>query len=64
MVIQNLLKNIDKAKKMIVEIVKNMPRERSCGCQDALKHAIITDPKLIPDKTKKDLKIIIGKYIK
>lgn len=64
MVIQNLLKNIENAKKIISAVVKNLKPERNCGCQDALKYAIITDKKLIPDKVKKDLAIIIGKYIK
>ena len=63
MVIQNLAKNIDNAKKILVQVVKNLPRARGCSCKDALKYAIITDKKLIPEKTRKDLKIIIGKYI-
>ncbi|MFA5155882.1 MAG: S-methyl-5'-thioadenosine phosphorylase [Candidatus Omnitrophota bacterium] len=62
MVIQNLFKNVDNAKKIIREFVKNMPQERSCGCGFALKDAIVTDRKLIPAKVKKDLKIFIGKY--
>jgi 5'-methylthioadenosine phosphorylase len=64
MVISNLLKNVDNAKRIIYSVIKNLPEERSCGCGEALKHAIITDKKLIPAKVKKDLKIIIGKYIK
>ena len=32
--------------------------------KDALKYAIITDKKLIPAKAKKDLDIIIGKYLR
>lgn len=64
MVIQNLLKNIENAKRILSAIIKNTPRERNCDCKDALKYAIITDKKLIPDKIKKDLDIIIGKYVK
>lgn len=64
MVIQNLLKNIENAKKIISQVIKNLNPKRNCGCGDALKYAIITDKKLIPDKVKKDLDIIIGKYIK
>lgn len=63
MVIQNLVKNIDNAKKTIVELVKRIPQKRECSCKDTLQYAIITDKKLIPEKTKKDLKIIIGKYL-
>jgi 5'-methylthioadenosine phosphorylase len=63
MVIQNLSKNVDNAKKILSLVVKNLPKERSCACADALKYAIITDKKLIPAKFRKDLSIIIGKYI-
>jgi len=62
-VIQNLLKNIENAKKIISRVIKDLPAERNCSCKDALKYAIITDKKLIPSKVKKDLDIIIGKYV-
>ena len=64
MIIQNLQNNIENARKMIVSIVKSMPEKRVCSCGEALKYAIMTDKKVIPEKTKKDLDIIIGKYIK
>ncbi len=63
MIISNLQSNIGNAKKIIGAAIKNLPEERSCSCKDALKYAIITDRKLIPQKTKRDLKLIIGKYI-
>jgi len=63
MVIQNLLKNIENAKRLASTVIKNMPSKRKCSCKDALKYAIITDKKLIPAQVKKDLDIIIGKYI-
>ena len=62
MVINNLTKNIENAKKIIRAIVRGVPGGRSCACKDALAHAIMTDRKLIPAKMKKDLKPIIGKY--
>lgn len=64
MVIQNLLNNVDNAKKILSIAIKNLPEKRSCACGNALKYAIITDTKLIPAKVKQDLGIIIGKYIK
>lgn len=64
MVIQNLSKNIDNAKKIISMVIRNIPEERNCACREALKYAIITDKKFIPDKVKKDLDIIIGKYVR
>ena len=64
MVISNLLKNIENAKKIISRLIRDIPEERTCGCKDALRHAIMTDKKRIPAKTKKDLEVIIGKYVK
>jgi 5'-methylthioadenosine phosphorylase len=63
-IINNLNKNIENAKKILARTIRDLPSSRSCQCKDALKYSIITDKKLIPAKIKKDLKIIIGKYIK
>ncbi|MBU1998385.1 MAG: S-methyl-5'-thioadenosine phosphorylase [Candidatus Omnitrophota bacterium] len=64
MVIKSLCKNIDNSKKILSSLIRNLPEARICSCQDALKFAIVTEKKYIPEKTKKELKIIIGKYIK
>ena len=63
MVIDNLKKNIENSKKILTLAIKNIPQARSCPCAHALKNAIVTDKKFIPKKTKKDLEIIIGKYV-
>jgi 5'-methylthioadenosine phosphorylase len=63
MVIGNLLKNVENSQRIILETIKNLAAERRCACKDTLKHAIVTDRKLIPAKLKKDLKVIIGEYI-
>jgi hypothetical protein len=36
---------------------------RECKCATALKYAVVTNKKLMPKKTKKDLEIFIGKYL-
>ncbi len=56
--------NIETSKAIIREAVKMLPTERTCGCGEALRNAIMTPEKLIPAKTKKDLALIIGKYMK
>ncbi|MFH1782685.1 MAG: S-methyl-5'-thioadenosine phosphorylase [Candidatus Omnitrophota bacterium] len=63
MVIANLTKNVENAKRLIKAVVPELAKERACECKDALKYAIITDRKLIPETTKKKLDIIIGKYM-
>ncbi len=64
MIIRNLHKNVENAKKILSVAIKNIQPQRSCACKDALKYAIITDRKFISSKLKKGLNIIIGKYIK
>lgn len=63
MVIQNLIKNVNNAKKVIGLLIPQIPKNRACRCKDALKDAIITDRKIIPEAIKKKLRPIIGKYI-
>jgi 5'-methylthioadenosine phosphorylase len=52
------------AKSAIRQAIKHLPQERECLCASALKYALITGKKFIPEKTKKDLQPIIGKYIR
>jgi 5'-methylthioadenosine phosphorylase len=63
-VIRNLLANATIAKQAIQNLVPTLPAERGCACQDALRDAIITNRDAIPDKVKKDLGLLIGKYVK
>jgi len=51
------------AKSVIRTALKHLPEKRDCLCATALKYALITNKKLIPEKTKKDLEPIIGKYL-
>ena len=64
MVISNLKKSIQTAKKILRHAIINLPVKKECVCGRALENAIITAPELIPEKARKDLDIIIGKYIK
>ena len=64
MVISNLQKNVNNAKKIISKVIQGLGSKRECSCGQALKFAIVTDRKLIPLKVKQDLNIIIGKYVK
>lgn len=56
--------NIETSKGMIRQAVSMLSEERTCGCCDSLRNAIMTPEKLIPAKVKKDLAPIIGKYMK
>jgi 5'-methylthioadenosine phosphorylase len=62
-IIATLVQNAENAQKVLREAVRAMPEGRNCKCGAALKHALVTDLKLVPKPTKKKLKAIIGKYI-
>src|SRR5579863_81444 len=62
-IIATLNQNASNAQNVVREAVKTMPAERKCKCGSALAHSLITDFKLVPNKTKKNLAAIIGKYL-
>jgi 5'-methylthioadenosine phosphorylase len=62
MVIANLMKNADAAKKIVKLAIPRIPATTTCGCDSALKNAIMTDKKLWPAATKKRLAAVVQKY--
>jgi 5'-methylthioadenosine phosphorylase len=63
-IVATLNQNAENARKVLRAAVRDMPAERSCKCGAALKHALITDLKLVPPATKKRLASIIDKYLR
>ncbi len=55
--------NADNASKVVRAAVATMPADKSCGCVDALKYAILTDRKVIPAETRQKLSILLDKYL-
>ena len=64
MVVKRLQENVSKAQKTIADVLKILDEGEGCTCRSALKNAIMTDPKVIPAKAKKDLAPIVGKYLR
>jgi len=62
-ILATLNQNATKAQTVLRESIKSLGSERSCKCGSALKHAILTDPKVVPAKSKQNLAAIIGKYV-
>ena len=62
-IIATLTQNAENAQKVLREAIRALPTDRACKCGDALRHALITDMKLVPAVTKKRLAAVIGKYI-
>ncbi len=63
MIVANLMKNAAMAKAIIAKAVPQIPTEPNWPCHSALKDAIMTDKKLWPAKTKRELGPIIAKYL-
>jgi len=64
MVIANLQRSVEIAKNTVKTAVSQIPKRRECQCATALKDAIITSPEHVPAYLKKDLALLIRKYVK
>lgn len=62
-VIAVVKKNAERARRIVASAVARVPVEHDCIAASALEGAIMTDPALIPEDTRRDLAPIIGKYI-
>jgi 5'-methylthioadenosine phosphorylase len=57
--------NAEMAQRILrTSIGKIAARKRDCACVNALQFAVMTDPAIIPEQIKRDLRPLIGKYIK
>jgi 5'-methylthioadenosine phosphorylase len=57
--------NADNASKVVRAAVAAMPADmtKGCACVEALKYAILTDRKVIPEETKQKLSLLLDKYL-
>jgi 5'-methylthioadenosine phosphorylase len=62
MVIDNLRKNAEMAKAIIARTIPQIPATPNWSCHDALRNAIMTDKKVWPPKTKRELQPLLAKY--
>lgn len=63
MIVANVTRNADTAKRVIRQVVSQLPIERNCECAGALASAIITQRDAIPAETRAQLAPIIDKYL-
>jgi 5'-methylthioadenosine phosphorylase len=63
MIIANLNKNASQAKAIITRAIPQIPALPNWPCHSALQHAIMTDKKLWPARTRAQLRVILGKYL-
>ena len=62
-IMATLNQNAENAQRVLRQAVKSMPASRSCKCGSALAHALITDLKLVPSSTKKNIAAILAQYV-
>lgn len=63
MVIANLQANAAAARQLILEVLPAIPAVADWPAHEALKHAILTERKLWPAKTIRELRPILGRYL-
>jgi len=63
MIIDNLRRNAEMAKAIVAKTIPQIPSAPSWSCHDSLRNAIMTDKKLWPAKTKRELAPILAKYL-
>lgn len=64
MIVQNLLKNAEMGKRIVRYAVDEIPGGREhCPCPNALRDAIITGHDRIPAKSRKNLALLLDKYL-
>jgi 5'-methylthioadenosine phosphorylase len=64
MVIKTLKQNTSIAQEAIENLARMIPEESECDCSHALENAVMTNPEIFPENSKKALYLLIGKYFK
>jgi 5'-methylthioadenosine phosphorylase len=62
LVMKTMAANVAVVRRALLTLVQHMPQERTCGCGDALAHAIQTDPRAISPQAAERLGVIFEKY--
>jgi len=63
-IIKVMKNNVETARKILVESIRNISPDFPNSQQDALKFAIITEKSKIPESTLKNLDLLLGSYLK
>jgi 5'-methylthioadenosine phosphorylase len=63
MILTNLRKGVDTVKRVLKLLLPSIPERRDCACASALKHALVTDAKYVSETKKKELELLIGRYL-
>ena len=62
-ILETIHRNVAMAREIIRNAVRLIPEYRECACAEALKNALLTQKEMIPPETRRDMDLIIGKYL-
>jgi 5'-methylthioadenosine phosphorylase len=62
-ILEIIRQNVATARSIIKHAVPELCRPPACACGEALNHAILTDRALIPEQTRRDLELLIGRHL-
>lgn len=63
-ILETLHKNVELGKQLLKAVVPALNPDRSCGCRQALRNAIVTAPNRISAATKRRVNLLIAPYIR
>ncbi len=58
-----MAENVARARALIVDALPRLAAERGCPCKDALRYAILTDPREIPAEARDRLGLLIDRHL-
>jgi 5'-methylthioadenosine phosphorylase len=61
-VVANLMKNVATAKEVLRRVIPVVPESCHHGCPDALRNAVITDPRAFPPRLRKNLALLLDRH--
>jgi 5'-methylthioadenosine phosphorylase len=63
-ILEIIRQNVATARNIIKQAVQVLKQPPVCGCGEALKYAVITDPARIPAQTRTNLDLLLGRYLR
>ncbi len=62
-ILEIMHRNVGHARELVCAVVPALAAGRGCACQEALRNAILTDPRAIPAETRDRLGLLLDKYL-
>lgn len=63
MILDNMKFNSENAKNILLSVIHDIDVEKSCSCHSILDYSIVTDKKLWPEEKKKELELLLKRFL-